>query len=103
MARDPGATGTEQRFSLDAMALVRDALLDPDGNLAGLRKRGFTEAEHFKAAIFYVDRAIEATLADAVTPRTADAEVEQRLAACRAHAMGLVRRMLVGHLLRAVP
>ena len=94
LARYPGATGTEQRFFLDDMASVLDALRDPRGNLAGLRERGFKTADDFKSLLFYVGRAIDKMLADAVGPCTADAEVEKQLARYRSHEMGRVRRML---------
>ncbi len=48
LSKYPGGTETELKWFLHDMALVREALTDAEGCLAGLRKRGFTEAEHFR-------------------------------------------------------
>ncbi len=95
LSRYPGGTETEMALFRADMALVLNALRDPRGNLAGLRERGFKTADDFRSLLFLVDRAMDAMLADAVGPRTADAEVEKRLGAYRAQEIAKVQRMLL--------
>lgn len=76
------------------MAKVREALPDPDGILAGLRRQGITSPEDFDPALDYLRRVEEEGFIDGIGPDTDDTTLLERLETYQKCEIGAVRRML---------
>ncbi|MFC7478204.1 hypothetical protein ACFQS7_27920 [Dankookia sp. GCM10030260] len=77
------------------MAIVRDALTDPAGTLAGLRARGIIDPSHLQSAIDYARMIEDREFVGDISPTMDDAEVIARAEHFVRSELGTIRKMLL--------